>query len=125
MEFSNALRTLELLRERGLSAELVEGKVRVRPATLLDDAWRDLIRRDREALAEILALESMRWGPALLPEGHPDLDRDEPPNLLATEPPPEIPIGWTLDDWLEWLRAGGDPRPEMAPRLEVVACVPG
>ncbi len=28
-------------------------------------------------------LAALRWGPALLPEGHPDLDIDEPPGILA------------------------------------------
>lgn len=57
-------------------------------------------------------LSQLRWGPQLLPPGHPDLDRDEPPNVLADEPPPDLPDGWTYQDYLAHIRAGGSPRPE-------------
>jgi hypothetical protein len=61
-------------------------------------------------------LQGWRWGPALLPEGHPDLEADEPLNVLQGEPAPELPEGVTLDQWLDWLRAGGDPRPGAFPQ---------
>ncbi|HEX7080205.1 MAG TPA: hypothetical protein VF329_04255 [Gammaproteobacteria bacterium] len=63
MRTSSAIRTVRsALRRAGVSVELVDGRIRARPAAALTDELRALIREHRDALADVL-----RYRPALEP----------------------------------------------------------
>lgn len=123
----DATEALFMLRQIGLTLTAAEGRLVVRPAELLDDDVRWLIRKHRDALIELIQSEPSKGIDA---EGahlhwrvrfcdfvldtfhhpyatHADVRRKYP-DALTAEPLPEPPRReWTAQDEEDWQAAGG------------------
>lgn len=123
----NATEALSMLRQLGLTLTAAEGRLVVRPAELLDDELRWLIRKHRDALVELIQAEPskgieadeahfhwrVRFRDFVLDTfHHPYATRADVlrkyPDALTAEPLPEPPRReWTAQEDEDWQAAWG------------------
>lgn len=123
----DATEALSMLRQLGLTLTAAEGRLVVRPAELLDDEVRWLIRKHRDALVELVQAEPpkgidaedahfhwrVRFSNFVLDTfHHPYATLAEVllkyPDALAAEPLPEPPRReWTTQEEEDWQAAWG------------------